>query len=55
MLNSVAACGQGVLPALTSRLKIDQFITIVEIENKRVELIRSSEKEEREGGGRTGE
>jgi hypothetical protein len=30
------------LPALTSRLKIDQFINITEIENKRVELISSS-------------
>jgi hypothetical protein len=42
IINSVAACGQGVLPALTSRLKIDQFINITEIENKRVELISSS-------------
>lgn len=30
------------MPALTSRLKIDQFINITEIENKRVELISSS-------------
>jgi hypothetical protein len=34
------------LPALTSRLKIDQFINIAEIENKRVELISSGEKDE---------
>jgi hypothetical protein len=39
---------KGVLPALTSRLKIDRFINIAKIENKRVELISSSEKAERE-------
>jgi hypothetical protein len=42
IINQVAACGQGVLPVLTSRLEIDQLINITEIENKRVELISSS-------------
>jgi hypothetical protein len=37
----------GALPAVTSRLKIDQFINNAESQNKRVELI-SSAKGERE-------
>ena len=30
------------MPVLTSRLKIDQFIDVTEIENKRAELISNS-------------
>jgi hypothetical protein len=38
----------GALPAVTSRLKIDQFINNAEIQNKRRELISSSKTGERE-------
>ena len=42
IINWVAACGQGVLPVLTSRLKIDQFINITETENKTGRINQSS-------------